>query len=728
MAEEEYDYTKIPMEGYVEGVAAGAPEDAPRIGVYVCHCGINIKMILDVEKIMKYAAALPNVVLARHYIFMCSDPGQDLIRKDLAAGRVNRVIVASCSPRMHEPTFRKTCSDSGLNPFYYEMANIREHCSWPNMDYREPALEKAKELVESAVARSALLESIEEREVEVTPETLVIGGGVTGMYAALDIANAGYKVHLVEKEPSIGGHVAQLSRFFPTLERATSLLTPRMIEVGAHPNINLMDYSEVVEIGGYIGNYDVKVKRKPRYIDSDKCKDCTPCIEACPVKDIPDEFNEGLSTRSAIYLPFPFAVPPTYTIDAENCLLLKEGKCGDATLETIKDGKAVPPCMAACPGAIDFEQKEEIEELTVGTVIVATGYDLVDPRVSAEYKYGVYPNVITSLEFERLLAPGGPTGGKIELNGKEPKDIIFISCVGSRNKQVGNEYCSRVCCMYLAKQAYLAKEQLPDANVTVTFQDIRAFGKGFEEFYGDVKQSGVLYMRGLPGEIYKKAGSDRVVVRAENTLLGEPYEQEADMVVLGMGLKPNQGVESIIDMLKLSKSVDGFLMEAHPKLRPVDTATDGIFIAGCCASPKDITDSIAQGKATASGSLLYLVQLKAKIEPAISQINEEICIGCGTCAEVCPYGALELDEVMQVMTVNEAVCKGCGGCNSVCPSGAATMKHYRDRQVYAQLEALTERGLQIVELESVVETVEAPAGEAPEPEEGASVEAEQVTE
>ena len=688
--EEEYDYTKIPPTGSAEGIAAGAPEDSPRIGVYVCHCGINIKMTVDVEEVMRYAATLPNVVMARHYIFMCSDPGQDLIRKDLAAGRINRVVVASCSPRMHEPTFRKTCSDSGLNPFYYEMANIREHCSWPHGDFHKEATEKAKELVRSAVARSALLEPFEEKLVDVKPEVLVIGGGVTGMYAALDIANGGYKVHLVENRPSIGGHVAQLSRTFPTLERAASLLTPRMIEVGAHPNIDLMTYSEVEEIGGYIGNFDVKVKRKPRYIDTEKCKDCTPCIAACPVNDIPDEFNEGLSTRSAIYIPFPFAVPPVYTVDAEHCLLLKEGKCGNATLDGVKEGKEVPPCLEACPGAIDFGQKEEIEEFTVGTVIVATGYDIVDPRVSAEYKYGVYPNVITSMEFERLLSPGGPTGGKIELNGKEPKDIMFISCVGSRNKQVGNEYCSRVCCMYLAKQAYLAKEQLPEANVTVCFQDVRAFGKGFEEFYGDVKTKGVFYMRGLPGEIYKKPGSDRVVVRGENTLIGEPYEQEADLVVLGMGLAPNKDVESIISMLKLSTSVDGFLMEAHPKLRPVDTATDGIFIAGCCVSPKDITDSIAQGKATASGSLRYLVQGKAVIEPAISQIDEEICIGCGRCAEVCPYGALELDEVRHVMTVNEAICKGCGGCNSVCPSGAATMKHYRDRQVYAQIDALTE--------------------------------------
>jgi len=732
MGEEEYDYTKVPMEGYVEGVAAGAPEEAPRIGVYVCHCGINIKMVLDVRELMDYAATLPNVVLARHYIFMCSDPGQDFIRKDIAEGRVNRVIVASCSPRMHEPTFRKTCSDSGLNPFYYEMANIREHCSWPHVDYPEEAIEKAKELIRSAVARSSLLESIEEKEVGVAPEALVIGGGITGMYAALDVANAGYKVHLVEKNPSIGGHVAQLNRTFPTLERSASILTPRMIDVGAHPNINLMTYSEVEEIGGYIGNYDVKVKRKPRYIDETKCKDkdCELCVEACPVKDIPNEFDEGLSKRSAIYLPFPFAVPPVYTVDAEHCSLLKEGKCGDATLETIKEGKAVPPCLAACPGAIDFEQKEETVDLNVGTIIVATGYDIIDPTVSAEYKYGVYPNVITGLEFERLSSPSGPTGGKIIVNGTEPKDVVFISCVGSRNKQTGYEYCSRVCCMYLAKQAHQVKEQLPDANVTMCFQDVRAFGKGFEEFYGQVKTEGVFYLRGLPGEIYKKPGSDRVVIRGENTLLGEPYEMEADLVVLGMGLKPNKGVESVVDMLKLSKTPDQFLLEAHPKLRPVDTATDGIFIAGCCASPKDITDSIAQGKAAASGSLVYLVKQKAKIEPAICEINEEVCIGCGRCEEACPFGALALDVVRHVMTVNEAVCKGCGGCNAICPSGAATMKHYRDRQVYAQIEALTEVGVRMpVEIAGVAAAAEAAAGTGTETGEveGAEVEVEQGT-
>jgi heterodisulfide reductase subunit A len=404
-------------------------------------------------------------------------------------------------------------------------------------------------------------------------------------------------------------------------------------------------------------------------------------------------------------------------------LLLKEGKCGNATLETIKEGKAVPQCMAACEyDAIDFGMTEVKENLDVGTIIVATGYDIIDPSTSPEYKYGVYPNVITGLQFERLSAANGPTGGKIEINGKEPTDVVFISCVGSRNKQTGHEYCSRVCCMYIAKQAHMVKEKLPDAKVTICYQDVRAFGKGDEEFYGNIKLEGISYRRGLPAEIYQKPGSDKVVVRAEDTLLGDPYELEADLVVLGVGMQPNEGVWDIVSMLKLSQSPDSFLLEAHPKLRPVDTATDGVFIAGCATSPKDIPDSIAQGKAAASGSLVYLVQGRAGIEPAISQIIEEICIGCGSCAEICPYGALTLDEVRKVMTVNEAMCKGCGGCNAICPSGAATMKHFRDRQVYAQIEALLQRiiPVEFVEIGGAETVAPAEAGE------GEGKEAEQV--
>ncbi len=668
----------------------GMKIEKPRIGVYVCHCGINIALTVDVEAVRDFAATLPNVALSRDFMYMCSDPGQKLIKKDIEDGKINHVIVASCSPRMHEPTFRKTCVDAGVNPYYYEMANIREQCSW-TWDDKEANTRKAKDLVASAVARSNLLEALEyPKVVDVVPEALVIGGGITGMYAALDIANAGYKVHLVEKKPSIGGHAAQLNKTFPTLDSATSIVTPRMIDVGAHPNIDLLTYSELEDLGGYLGNFDVKVKRKARYVDEAKCTGCNLCAEECPVKDVESEFDEDLGKRSAAYIPFPYAVPPVYTIDAEHCALIKEGKCGNATLETIREGKERTPCMEVCePGAIDFEKGDETVELKVGTIIVATGYDIIPPEVQPEFKCE-YPNVITGLQFERLSSPSGPTGGKIEINGKEPKSAVFIHCVGSRNKQTGYEYCSRVCCMYLIKQQHILHEKVPDCNIYDLYQDIRTFGKGYEEFYDQVKTEGMNFIRTLAGEIYKKPGSDKVVVRGEDTNIGEPFELEVDLVVLGVGLKPADGIEDVVKITKLAQSEDKFFLEAHPKLRPIDTTTDGIYVVGCCQSPKDIPDSIAQGRAGASASLTYLVKGRGEIEAAIAEIDEDICTGCRQCEEVCPFGTLELDEEKGVMTVNEVICKGCGACAATCPSGAVAMRHYRDSQVYAQVEALTE--------------------------------------
>jgi heterodisulfide reductase subunit A len=524
-------------------------------------------------------------------------------------------------------------------------AEVKEEKGKTEFD-REEATRNIMSSIKTTVEGS-VLEKFVEKEVDIIPEALVIGGGIAGMYAALDIADAGFKVHLVERTPTIGGHMAQLDKTFPTLDCSACILTPRMVDVSKHPNINLMSYSEVVSVEGSVGNFKVKVKRKPRYVYEKDweygtlCTGCALCEEACRFKyKWPNYFDENLGKKSSIYRPFPQAIPAVYCVDPEYCQMTKKGKCGKATLESTREaikkiarGEEVskddaPPCVLACkPNCIDFDMKEQIVELNVGTIIVATGYDIIDPRVSPEYKYGVYPNVITGLEFERYSSASGPTFGKIIVGGKEPKDVVFISCVGSRNKQTGYEYCSRVCCMYLAKHAHLLEEKVPGVNITVLYQDVRAFGKGFEEFYDRVKAEGINYQRGLAAEIYQKPGSDRVVVRGEDTMLGEPFELEADLVVLGVGLKPSAGTEELLKMLGIAQTPDHFAKEAHPKLRPVDTDVDGVFVTGCVQSPKDIPDSVAQGKAAASASLALLARKKVKIRPSVEEMDEKLCIG-----------------------------------------------------------------------------------------------------
>ena len=484
----------------------------------------------------------------------------------------------------------------------------------------------------------ACLDKVEEREVTIIPEALVIGGGIAGMYASLDIADAGFKVHLVERSATIGGHMAQLDKTFPTLDCSACILTPRMVDVSKHANINLMSYAEVVGVEGSVGNFTVKVKQKPRYVIESLCTGCALCEQECRFAyKFPNEFDENLGKRGSIYRPFPQAIPAIYCIDPERCQMVKKGKCGKATIENVraylKEGKKdveLPPCIAICgPKAIDFDMKEEIVELHVGTIIVATGYDIIDPRTMPEYKYGVYPNVITGLEFERYSNASGPTFGKIIVKGvdRAPKSAVFISCVGSRNKQTGYEYCSRVCCMYLAKHAHLLGEKVPDCKITVLYQDVRAFGKGFEEFYDRVKKEGVNYRRGLASEIYQNPGSDRVIVRAEDTMLGEPFELEADIVVLGVGLKPSAGTDKILQMLGVAETSDHFAKEAHLKLRPVDTDVPGVFVTGCVQAPRDIPDSVAQGKAAASASLALLAGGKVKLRSPVSEMPEELCVG-----------------------------------------------------------------------------------------------------
>jgi len=651
-----------------------------RIGVFLCHCGTNIAGTVNIPEVMEAARKMPQVVFVDDNKYSCSDPGQASIRKAIVENQLNRVVIGCCSPRMHENTFREVLASAGLNPYLLEIANLREQCSWVHSNDKNRATRKAIELIQMAVAKVARHEALFPKQVGITKQVLVIGGGIAGIQAALDIANSRYKVVLVEREPSIGGHMAQLDKTFPTLDCSACILTPKMTVVGSHPFIELMTYSEVENISGYVGNFKVKIRKKARYVDEDKCTGCGLCQEKCPWK-VKSEFDVSLGKRKAIYTPFPQAVPNVPVIDKEHCAYFLKGTCR--------------ACEKFCEAkAINFEQVDQLIEIEAGAVILATGYDTFDPSGISQYGYGRYDNVITALQFERMCSPSGPTSGKLLLkDGREPQNVAIIHCVGSRDKNY-HEYCSQVCCMYALKYSYLIKEKT-NAEAYQMYIDMRCVGKGFEEFYARLSEEGVKFLRGKVAKVTDRALTEeeegRLTVCVEDSLLGGMMRVPVDMVILCTALEPRIDAEKVARLFNISLSQDGFFLERHPKLDPVATMSDGIFIIGCCQGPKDIPETVAQASAAAAKVAALFSQDTLIADPMVAMIDPMRCGGCLLCVQVCPFKAIETQltrEGRTIAVVNESLCKGCGLCVGACRFGAANLRGFNQQQLLAEITAL----------------------------------------
>jgi len=655
-----------------------------RTGVFICHCGTNISGTVDIDRAVNAAADFPGVVHAGEYRYLCSELGQDMIKKAIVDNQLDRVVVGTCSPRMHENTFRKAVAEAGLNPYLLEVANIREHCSWVHRDM-DQATAKAITLLRAAAAKAALNDPLIAPQLEVEKRALVVGGGIAGIQAALDIADAGFEVDLVEREPSIGGRMAQLEKTFPTLDCSACILTPKMVEVSQHPNINLMTYSEVVDVSGFVGQFTVKIKQKARSVEAAKCTGCGVCWEKCPAK-IDSEFEMGLSKRKAIYVPFPQAVPNVPVIDRDNCLYFKKGRC--------------QICEKECSSqAIDYNQEDQFLEQRYGAIVIATGFDQFNLSEYGEYSYGQHPDILTGLEFERLFNASGPTGGKVVRlsDGKAPRKVVFIQCVGSRDKARGMNYCSKICCMYTAKQAILLKEKVPEAKSYVFYIDIRAAGKGYEEFQRRAAEEyDVAYLRGQVGKIFPE--DDGLIVHGVDSLSGRIIEIKADMVVLAAASVARADASEQGRLFGINSDGYRFFNEAHPKLKPVETHTAGIFIAGACQAPKDIPDTVSQAGAAAAKAIGLISRDLLQGEACTAEINREDCSGCLYCEAVCPYkaiSAVEFDERYKggiikrtVAEVNPALCQGCGSCAVVCRSGSVKLKGFSNEQIMAEVDAI----------------------------------------
>ncbi|WP_310600122.1 CoB--CoM heterodisulfide reductase iron-sulfur subunit A family protein [Desulfobulbus sp.] len=666
-----------------------------KVGVYVCHCGSNIAGVIDVEAVRAFAETLPEVAVARKDLFMCSDSGQEMVKKDIRDGLVDRVVVAACTPRTHEPIFRAAVEKAGLNKYLFEMANIRDQGSWVHSHDHEGATEKAKKVVASAVGKARNLEPLEDTFVPVTDAALVIGGGIAGINASLALANMGHKTYLVEKEPSIGGVMAQLDKTFPSNDCSACILTPMMVEVHSHPNIEILAYSEVEDVSGYIGNFQVKIRQKQSYVDWSKCTGCGDCTQKCPGK-APDAFNCNMSNRRAAYIMFPQAVPKKAVVDIEHCLNCAGREIGTQPKINEKTGRPIlAPCERACTAeainrSIAFDPQGAIKEIEVGAIIVATGFQVMEKDWFKEMA-PASPNVVTALQMERIISATGPTEGKLlrPSDGEKPHTITFVSCMGSRDEHFHN-YCSRVCCMYMIKQARLIKEKYPDIAINMHFIDVRAGGKGYNEYYINARELGINFFRGKVGGMELLPG-EKLRVLAYDGDTASNIEYESDLVVLATAIELPKDANVLAQKLGLQFCGSNFFRELHPKLGPVETAIEGVFLAGCCQGPKDIPNTVSQAKAAAAAASAPLSQGKVRIEAVISEVHPEVCSGCGICIPLCPYHAINMTTYADRprAQIEMSACKGCGVCTSACPSGAIVLHGYEEAQIFAQIEALT---------------------------------------